>query len=185
MSFTNDFNTECRRIAPLFAAAANADKAFHAGWKEGLARLGAHRYKQTEQYRHTLDRFNESRQMVDQIIATALSEAKAGKRTYLATLFAYLALPGRYHRSGYQRAGIWRFLKRLSLDDEQAHVLRGIVLHQIAAAGPEFVEIRRAACSINSAELREGVRNLLHQPQKQYVLDRGNRLLSILEGQPM
>ena len=182
MSLTHDFKTECRRIAPLFAAAENADREFHTRWKEGLARFGAHRYKQTEQYRHTLDDFNESRRVIDQIIATALSEAKAGERTHLATLFAYIALPGRYHRSGYQRASVWRFLKRLSLDDEQAQVLRGIVLRQIAEAGPEFVEMRRAACIINSAELREGVRNLLLEPQKQYVLDRGQRLLSILEG---
>ena len=182
MSFLHDFNTECRRLAPLFAAAESADRIFHAGWKDGLARLGARRYKQTEQYRHTLDRFNESRQVIDQIMATALAETKTGTHTDLATLFAYIALPGRYHRSGYQRASIWRFLKHLSLDDEQAHVLRGILLHQITGAGPEFVEMRRAACSINSADLREGVRNLLLQPQKQYVLDRGKRLLSVLEG---
>lgn len=183
MSFTHDFNAECRRLAPLFAAAEDADREFHAGWKEGLARFGAHRYKQTDRHQQTLDRFNESRHRIDQTIATALSEAKTGNRTHLPTLFAYIALPGRYHRSGYQRASIWRFLKRPSLDDEQAQVLRGILLHHIAEAGPEFVEMRRTACTINSAELREAVRNLLLQPQKQYVLDRGKRLLSILEGQ--
>ena len=206
MSFTHDFNAECRRLARLFAAAEDADKAFHAGWKEGLARSEdlsvscetsppidylsvianiAHRYKQTEQYRDTLERFNESRRVVDQIIATAFSEARAGNHTHLAKLFAYLALPGRYFRSGYQRAKIWRFLKRLSLDDERADVLREIVLRQIAEAGPEFVEMRRAARNLNSAKLREGVRNLLLQPQKQYVLDRGKRLLSILEDRSM
>jgi hypothetical protein len=185
MSFRHTFNAEYRRLAPLFAAAEKADKDFHAGWKEGLKRLGASRYKQSEQYQHTLDRFNESRQVIDQVIATALSEAKTGSHAHLATLFAYLALPGRCHRSGYQRASIWRFLKRFSLDDEQAEVLREIVLRQMAEAGPEFVEMRRAACIINSAGLREGVRNLLLQSQKQYVIDRGKRLLSILKGQPM
>lgn len=185
MSFTHDFNAECRRLGPLFAAAEDADRDFHAGWKEGLARPGVQRYKQTEQYRHTLERFNASRQVIDQVLATALSEARAGKCMHLATLFAYLALPGRYYRSGYQRAGVWRFLKRLSLDEEQAQVLRGIVLRQLAEAGPEFVEMRRTARSIDSVELREGVRSLLLRPQKQYVLDRGERLLSILEGHSM
>lgn len=55
MSFTNDFYTEYQRLAPLFAAAENADKRFHAAWKDGAKRLGASRYKQTDEYQHTLD----------------------------------------------------------------------------------------------------------------------------------
>ena len=141
MSFTHDFTMECRRLAPLFAAAANADREFHAGWKEGLVRLGVGRYKQTEQYRRTLDRFNQSRQLIDHILATALSEAKAGKGTHLATLFAYLALPGRYYRSGYERASIWRFLKRLAynLDKLATTGIFGIVRNPIYSAWIIFI----------------------------------------------
>ena len=181
MSLRHDFDRECRRLAPLFAAAQNADRDLHAAWKEGVSLFGGHHhYKQTEQYQKTFDRFNESRQVIDQIIGTALSEAKAGK-VNLATLFAYTALPGRYYRSGYQRASIWRFLKHLTLEAEQVQILRGIVLDQITRAGPEFVEICRAARNIDSAELRESVRKLLLQPQKPYVLDRAKRMLDLLE----
>ena len=181
MSFTHEFKTQRSHLAPLFAAAEKADREFNAGWEDGLARLGFQRYKQTEQYSQTLDCFKRSVQMVDQIVMTALEEAKAGKYTHLAALFAYVALPGRYFRSGYLRARIWRFLKQAPLDDEQAQLLRGIVPQQIADAGPEFKEIVRAAARINSAGLREAVKHFLLQPHKQYVLDRGRRLLNVLE----
>jgi hypothetical protein len=181
MTFIRDFNTEYRRLAPVFAAAANADREFHAGWKDGLARLGAGRYKETDQYEYTLDHFHESSRVIDQIVEAAFSEVQTGRYSHLATLFAYIALPGRYFRSGYQRARIWRFLKGLCLDDEQADVLRGIVVQQITASGPEFVEIARTARKVNSDALRGAVKNLLLQPQKDYVLARGIRLLKLLE----
>jgi hypothetical protein len=180
-SFAQEFENECRRLAPLYAVAEKADIDFHAGLEHGAASLGAVRYKQTDHYRHTLNRFHESTQAINKIVSVALNQAKAGSHMQLSTLFAYIAVPGRYFRSGYQRARIWRFVKRLSLDAEEASVLHDVVLHQVKVAGPEFVEIVRFAGKINSAELREDVRNVLREPQKDYVFARAKRLLCVLE----
>jgi hypothetical protein len=181
MSFTRDFNAEVERLAPLFAAAENADQEFHRAWKEGCNEFGYVRYKQTERYSETLDRFREATRSVDEVISTAYAQARLGDATQLPTLFAYIALPGRYFRSGYQRAGIWRLLKRLSLDEKQSGILHEIMLRQIQTAGPEFVEIARMAVKVNSPYLREHLKLIALQSGKGYVLRRVNRLLARLE----
>jgi len=115
MSFSRYFDAETQYLTPLFTAAERADREFRQAWKEGLARLGTDRYKQTERCRETLERFHDTRQIIDEIVSTVLAEAKRGDFAQLPRLFAYIALPGRYFRSGYQRAAIWRFLKQLPL----------------------------------------------------------------------
>ena len=179
-TFAQHFYTECQRLAPLFGAAVEADKDFHAARKEGFVKLRAGRYKEADRCRETLTRFRETTRAVDQIVLAAFNETKSGDHTHLPTLFAYLALPGRYSRSGHQRAAIWRFLKRLSLDEEQSGILRGIVVHEVEAAGHEFAEIVRTARKINSPALRENVQGVLFHAQKAYVVARANRLLSVL-----
>jgi hypothetical protein len=181
MSFTQDFHDQCQHLMPLLAAAEKADKDFHTNWKVGLQEFGAIRYKQTDRYRQTLNRFQQATQAIDKIVSVAFTQAKVGDHTQVPILFAYIALPDRYFRSGYQRASIWRFVKRLPLNEEHSRILRGIVLRQVEAAGPEFVEIMRVVQKIKSAELLESVRNILLRPQKAYILARAKRLLSILE----
>ncbi len=181
MSFTQHFNNELLRLGPLFASAENANKDFHRAWKEGIAKLGIGRYKQTEDYGQRLEHYRATRQTIDAVVSAAFTQAKAGDQSQLPTLFAYIALPGRYFRSGYRRADIWRFLKRLSLDEEQSDILRGIVLRQIETAGPEFTEIARTARTVNSAEFRENVRNVMDRYEKDYAFGRAKHLLTVLE----
>ena len=181
MSFAQCFNAEIQHLAPLFAAAEKADREFHQAWREGLAKLGTGQYKLTDRYCDTLERFHEARQVIDKSVLTALVQAKLGDLAQLPRLFAYISLPGRYFRSGYQRAAIWRFLKQLPLDEEQSGILRGIVLCQIEAAGPEFQEVSRAACRVDSAELRDNVNILGLRSEKDYVRQRAKRLLAQLE----
>jgi hypothetical protein len=180
MSFARQFDAEIQRLAPLFAAAANADRGFHEAWKEGVAKIGSVKYKKTERYIETLEQFHAARQAVDRILSTAFTEAKLGDSVRLPTLFAYVAIPGRYFWSGYQRAQIWRFLKKLALDEEQLAILRGIVLQQIKAAGPEFVEISRAARRLDSADFRAELENLVLRSEKQYVRRRAEKLQALL-----
>jgi hypothetical protein len=182
MQFAKQFHVETGRLAPLFAAAAAADKEFHAAWKEGEKELGFARYKQTDRYGQTLDRFRSTTRAIDEIVSAAFTQAKLGDHSQIPTLFAYLALAGRYFRSGYQRAAIWRFVKKLPLDEEQARILRDIILCHVETAGPEFVEMVRAARKVNSAGLQENVRSLLLRSQKDYAIARLNRLLGVLEG---
>jgi hypothetical protein len=184
MRFAKDFSAEVDRLTPLFTAAADADKEFHAAWRAGTAELGIARYKQTDRYEQTLNRFHAARGMIDEIVSTAFIQAKLGDDTQFSTLFAYLALPGRYFRSGYQRAVIWHFVKRLPLDEEQSRILREIVLRQVETAGPEFAEMARAARKVNSAGLQENLRSLLLRSRKNYVVARLKRLLSALESRP-
>lgn len=87
----------------------------------------------------------------------------------------------RYHGSGYQRANIWRFLKKLPWDDEQSVIFRAIILQQIEAAGPEFKEIARTATSVDSADFRESLNALILRSDKDYVRQRAKRLLALLE----
>jgi hypothetical protein len=181
MLFTRCFHTECERLAPLFAAAQKADQEFHAAWKDGCDTLGFGRYKQTARYGETLDRYREATRVINEIVSTAFTQAQSGDDSHIPTLFAYIALPGRYSGSGYQRAAIWRFIKRLPPNEEHARILQGVVVHQIETAGPEFSEIVRTARKINSADLRQNVRNILSRPGKTYVLARANRLLGALE----
>jgi hypothetical protein len=181
MQFAKHFHAEVDRLAPLFAAAVNADKEFHAAWREGTAELGVARYKQTDRYERTLDRFHAARGTIDKTMSAAFIQAKLGDSSQFPTLFAYLVLPGRYYRSGYQRAAIWHFVKRLPLDEEQSRILREIVLRQVETAGPEFMEMVRAARKVNSAGLQEDVKDLLLRPRKDYVVSRLKRLLTALE----
>jgi hypothetical protein len=181
MSFARSFSAEIQRLAPLFEAAEIADREFHEARKEAVATLSVGQYKNTERYRQTLDRFYEATQAIDRMISTALVQAKLGDSAQLPALFAYLALPGRFFRSGYQRANIWRFLKKVSLDEQQSDILRGIVLRQIETAGPEFVEICRAAARLDSSEFRQNLNTLVVRSDKHYVRRRGQRLLARLE----
>jgi hypothetical protein len=181
MSFSTRFHAEVARLTPFFAAAADADKEFHVAWREATPELGVARYKQTDRYGQTLNRFHEARGAIDEIISTAFIQAKLGDATQYPTLFAYLVLPGRYFRSGYQRAAIWRFVKRLPLDREQSRILGEIVLRQIETAGPEFAEIVRVARKINFAGLQENVKCLLLRTRKDYLVTRLKRLVSALE----
>jgi hypothetical protein len=182
MQFLRSFNAEVQRLAPLFAAAEKADKEFHQAWEEGCAKMGFWQYKQTERYGRTLTCFHDARQAIDKIVLTSFMQAKLGDLSQLPSLFAYIALPGRYFRSGYHRADIWRFVKKLPLDRVQTDILRGIILRQIVTAGPEFREMSCAASKIDSAELREKVSILALQSEKDYVRRRANRIISRLEG---
>jgi hypothetical protein len=177
MSFAQEVKAEIQHLGPVFAAAEKADKEFHQAWKEGLAKVGAGQYKQTDRYRDTLERFHAATRIIDEIVLTAFVQARLGDLAQLPSLFAYIALPGRYFRSGYQRAGIWRFLKKLPLDEEQSGVLRGIVLRQIETAGPEFREISQIVSIIDSADLRESVNTLGLRSEKEYVRRRVERVL--------
>ena len=181
MQFAKQFHVEVGHLTPLFTAAANADKEFHAAWAEGTGEVGIGRYKQTDRYEQTLGRFHAARRVIDEIVSTALMQAKLGDQTQLPTLFAYLALPGRYFRSGYQRAAIWHFVKRLPLDGEQSRMLREIVLCQAETAGPEFAEMIRTARIVNSPAFQESVRSLLLRAEKNYLVARLKRLLGALE----
>lgn len=181
MSFVQAVDAEIQHLAPLFAAAEKADRDFHKSWKETVAKIGADQYQQTERYRQTLDHFHAATQTVDTLVMTAFVQAKLGDHASLPRLFAYVSLPGRYFRSGYQRATIWRFLKKLPLDDEQNGILRSIAIQQIESAGPEFLEISRAATGLDSADLREELNRIASHTDKGYVRYRVKRLLARLE----
>jgi len=181
MQFAKQFHVEYGRLAPLFTAAADADREFHTAWKEGIAELGFARYKQTDRYGQTLDRFQLATRTIDELVSVAFIQAKLGDQTQFPVLFAYLALPGRYFRSGYQRATIWRFVKRLFLDEEQSCILRDIIFRQVETAGPEFVEMARAARKVNSAGLQENLKSLLLRSKRDYVIARLNSLIGTLE----
>jgi hypothetical protein len=127
-----------------------------------------------------LEQFRKSRRAIDEVVSTAFLQANLGDLTQWPTLFAYLALPGRYFRCGYERARIWRLLKKLTLTDEQSRILRSIVLGQISAAGPEFVEIARAARKIDSADFRMQIAEIGARSEKNYVSQRTSRLLALL-----
>lgn len=128
-----------------------------------------------------LDRFRQTTRTIDRIVADAFTEAKKGDHSKLPSLFAYLALPGRYFRSGYQRADIWRFVKKLPLDEEQRNILCRIILSQIETAGPEFVEMTRAVRRISTIPFRKELNHLLECTSKDYMILRIRRILSILE----
>ena len=100
MQFAKHFHAEVNRLAPLFTAATVADMEFHAAWKEGTAELGVARYKETDRYLQTLDCFHAATRSIDEIVSAAFMQAKLGDQTQFPTLFAYLALPRRYFRSG-------------------------------------------------------------------------------------
>jgi len=180
MSFASEFEAERRRLAPLFAVAADADKTFHAAWDEGVANLGVSRYKQTEQYARTLDHFHASRNAIDRIVSNALADAKQGRYGQFAMLFAYLDIPGRYFRSGYQRTEIWRLLKQLPLDEAQSAILRRIILHQVETAGPEFKDATKVAPSVSSPDFYREVQQLC-ESDRDYVSRRADRLLMYID----
>lgn len=177
MSFVQCYCAELRRLAPLFEAAKQADNEFHQAWDEGCSQMGFVEYKKTDQYLHKLNAFHNATARIDEIISTAFLHAKLGDLEQLPCLIAYLALPGRYFRSGYQRANIWRFLKKLPLNEEQAGILQDIVLSQVVAAGPEFREICRFAQRIDSVEWRERLNELGRYSEKNFVRRRVVRLL--------
>lgn len=181
MSFNQSYHLELQRLRPFFLAASTADKEFHRALKENCSRLGLTGYKKTDLYDQTLNRFRQSCRVIDEIISMAFLQAKLGDLTQLPTLFAYLAFPERYYGSGYQRASIWRFMKKFPLDEEQCRILCAIVLNQIAAAGPEFIEISRTARKVNSADFRESIKSIGLQSQKEFISKRIKRLLSLLE----
>jgi hypothetical protein len=181
MSFVKCFEIELQRLAPLFAAAETADKEFHNSWNDSCKTMDFRQYKQSQRYVDTLDHFHEARRAIDNIILTAIIQARLGDLEQLPTLFAYIALPGRYFRSGYQRANIWRFLKRLCLDDRQVDLLRDIVLRQIETAGPEFSEFSKTARKLNSFDFRDGINDLYSRSKKEYVRRRAKRLLERLD----
>lgn len=181
MSFTECFESELQRLTPLFTAAERADREFHKAWKEGCRELGCFAYKQTDRYGCTLDRFHLATQGIDGVVSAAFIQAKLGDETQTPTLFAYIALPGRYFRSGYRRADIWRYLKKCLADEEQIGILRKIVLHQIEKAGPEFWEICRTIVKLDSASFREELNSLRVQSKKEYVRQRVDRVLERLQ----
>ncbi len=178
MSFVQRYRTELQRLAPLFEAAKQADIEFHQAWDEGCSQMGFIEYKKTDQYLQKLNAHHNATNCIDEVISTALLHAKLGDLEQLPTIFAYLALPLRYFRSGYQRANIWRYLKKLPLNEEQSDILREIILCQIEAAGPEFIEIRRFARRIDSVEWRERLNKLGLQSEKHFVQRRVKRLLA-------
>ena len=178
MSFVQCYCAELRSLAPLFEAAMQADIEFHQAWDKGCLQMGFVEYKKTDQYLQKLNAFHNATACIDGIISTALLHAKLGDLERLPSLIAYLALPGRYFRSGYQRANIWRFLKKLPLNEEQADILREIVLCQVEAAGPEFQEICRFARRIDSVEWKQQLNELEQQSEKNYVRRRIKRLLA-------
>ena len=184
MSFTKDFNTERQRLAPLFTSASEADLAFHAAWDNGVVRLGVSRYKETEEYAETLSRFHTATRAIDQIVTEALAVAKQGDLGQLATLIAYLDLPGRYFRSGYQRADIWRLLKQVPLDEAQSAIVRRIILHHLEMAGHEFTEAAKVALRVSSPDFCRRVQHL-RQSSKSYVASRAVRLLMRIEADSM
>ena len=182
MSFTKDFNAERQRLAPLFTAAAVADVACHAAWDNGVARLGVSRYKETEEYAETLSRFHTATRAIDQIVTEALAAAKQGDLGQFATLIAYLDLPGRYFRSGYQRADIWRLLKQVPLNEEQSAIVRRIILQNLETAGPEFKEAAKVAVRVSSPDFCKRIQHL-RQSSRKYVASRAERLLARLEAE--
>jgi hypothetical protein len=181
MSFAQQVKAEIEHLSPIFAAADESDREFHQAWKLGVAKLGVSRYKQTETYNGTLDRWHAATRAIDRIVATAFAQTRLGDLSQLPILFAYIAMPGRYYRSGYQRADIWRLLKRLTLDEEKSGILYRIILHQVESAGPEFREMSRFAAHIDSSELRENIRSVGLRSEKEYVRKRVNRLLARLD----
>jgi hypothetical protein len=180
MSFKRNFNAERLRLAPLFAAAVEADKTFHEAWNAGVAEIGWERYKKTDRYSQTLSCFSAARRAIDQKVSDALANAKRGDLTQLPLLVAYLEMPGRYFRSGYQRTDVWRLLKRISLDDEQSAILRRIILDQIGTAGPEFQEAAKVAPGVSSPDFCRDVERLCDS-DRDYVSSRAEQLLTRIE----
>jgi hypothetical protein len=67
------------------------------------------------------------------------------------------------------------------LEDEQKGILRAIAIQQIESAGPEFLEITRAATRLNSADFREELNSIVRRTDKGYVPHRVKRLLARLD----
>jgi hypothetical protein len=180
MKFEAQVTAERTRLAPLFAAAVEADRAVHTAWKEGAARLGVARYKETENYDRTLRDFHDVRLTIDDIVRAAMVETKRGNLSGLPTLVAYLDLPGRYFRSGYTRGNIWRLLKQIPLDNEQQTIIRQVILNQIVTAGPEFQAAVMVAARFWSPEFSHEVSAMRHS-DREYVVRRVEQLLAVLD----
>ncbi len=180
MTFATDFSEERQRLRPLFSAAEKADRIFHAAWDKGVSDVGVSRYKKSETYSQTLDRFHATTRAIDCVISKALADVKQGDLRQLATLVAYLDLPGRYFRSGYNRTKIWRLLKAHSLDEVQSAIVRRIILQHVETAGPEFSDVAMVAAKVNSPDFYRDVQKL-RESVKGYVSNRAERLLMHLE----
>jgi hypothetical protein len=181
MSFSKAYYSELQRLEPLFSAAVAADKELHRAWRDGCAKLGSAEYRRTDSHARTLEQFHKTHRAINELISTAYLQAKHGDLTPWPTLFAYLVFPGRYLWSGYERARVWRLVKKLALTDEQCRILRSIVLGQIGAAGPEFVEIARAARKVDSLDFRKQIEEIGARSEKNYVSRRTSRLLALLK----
>ena len=156
----DEYDACTRTLHPRMAEAQEADRVFHDEWKKGSEELGWRKYKLTDRYGTTLDRFRTLTDGLARTVADAIPKAQAGERPGILLLLAFLSFPGRFFRSGYTKATIARALKKVSLEDEAKTLLREILIASFTWAGPEFKVLRGWIPRLLTPEFRAQIQAL-------------------------
>ena len=112
------FSEQLKEFERLFAICERAKHVHKDGWNRNYPTMGLD-YKRTSEYNTNVEEFWRAFGAIDEKIYPVPTD-------YLDTALAYLAVPTRHFRSGYNKEEICQHLKHVPLKDENKQTIRRI-----------------------------------------------------------